>query len=133
MASSGGPFTVTVCVTPGALSLGCSFVTLSAAHRDEHSLVQPHEHVTTQPAITLTRSPDPPAAGPTAGSSGRGPWLEALTRVTTGQRDASRGVIISRSPTLGSSHRKGSSLNEQCSRRRTVRLLLLVRNAARRR
>ena len=25
------PFTVTVCVTPGALILGCSFVTLSAA------------------------------------------------------------------------------------------------------
>ena len=53
MVSSGGSFTVTVCVTPGALSLGCSFVTLSAAHRDEHSLLQPHEHVTTQSAIAL--------------------------------------------------------------------------------
>ena len=48
MASSGGSFTVTVCVTPGGLSRGCSFVTLSAAHREMHSRLQPHEQVTSQ-------------------------------------------------------------------------------------
>src|SRR5258705_4513093 len=37
-----------LCGVPGPLSLGCSFVTLSAAHGEMHSRLQPHEQVTSQ-------------------------------------------------------------------------------------
>jgi hypothetical protein len=39
---------VMVCCVPGTLSLGCSFATLSAAHREMHSLLQPQEQMTSQ-------------------------------------------------------------------------------------
>ena len=51
--SAGGSSAVTAWGMPAAPSLGWSFTTLSAAHRDEHSVVQPQEHVTTQAAIVL--------------------------------------------------------------------------------
>ena len=37
-----------VCWVPGTLSLGCSFATLSAAHREMHSRLQPQKQVTNQ-------------------------------------------------------------------------------------
>jgi hypothetical protein len=53
---------------------------LSAAHRDEHSRVQPQKHVTAQAVIIPTRSHDPPAAGATGGSSGRAPSQSEIDR-----------------------------------------------------
>ena len=47
-ASAGGSSIVVVCWVPGTLSLGCSFATLSAAHRETHSRPQPQEQVTSQ-------------------------------------------------------------------------------------
>ena len=38
----------TVCAVPGSPSFGCSFATLSVAHCDEHSRVQPQEQVRNQ-------------------------------------------------------------------------------------
>jgi len=46
-----------VCWVPGALSLGCSFTTLSAAHREMHSRLQPQEQVTNHRLFTLMAEP----------------------------------------------------------------------------
>jgi hypothetical protein len=46
--SAGGSSIVMVCWVPGPLSLGCSFATLSAAHREMHSRLQPQEQETSQ-------------------------------------------------------------------------------------
>ena len=46
--SAGGSSIVMVCWVPGPLSLGCSFATLSAAHREMHSRFQPQEQETSQ-------------------------------------------------------------------------------------
>jgi len=47
-ASAGGSSIVMVYWMPGPPSLGCSFATLSAAHRETHSRPQPQEQVTSQ-------------------------------------------------------------------------------------
>jgi hypothetical protein len=47
-----------VCSVPAALSLGWSFATLSAAHRDEHSRVQPQEQVTSHRGFSGVLNPD---------------------------------------------------------------------------
>jgi hypothetical protein len=52
--SAGGSSIVTVCVAPGPLRLGCSFATLSAAHREMHSRSQPQEQVTSQRGRVVT-------------------------------------------------------------------------------
>jgi hypothetical protein len=42
---------------PDALSLGWSFVRLSAAHRDQASRVQPHEQVTSHRGVSDMLNP----------------------------------------------------------------------------
>src|SRR5260370_20225850 len=50
--AAGGSWIVMVCPTPGVLSLGCSFTTLSAAHREMHCRLQPQEQVTSHGGLT---------------------------------------------------------------------------------
>ena len=53
-----------VCWVPGTLSLGCNFATLSAAHREMHSRLQPQEQVTSHAGFpTLVNGSWASAAG----------------------------------------------------------------------
>src|SRR5260370_15919957 len=49
---SAGGSSIVVRWVPGTLSLGCSFATLSAAHREMHSRLQPHEQITSQRGVS---------------------------------------------------------------------------------
>jgi hypothetical protein len=56
-----------VCWIPGTLSLGCSIATLSAAHREMHSRLQPQEQATSHrdlPAFVNYGPPPPPVQTP---------------------------------------------------------------------
>src|SRR6202011_2266662 len=58
----------------GALRAQLGIQLRDALRSPPREALQPHELVPTQAAISPIRSPDLPAAGATAGSSGRGPW-----------------------------------------------------------